>query len=144
MAVVMKGTILAAKRKATPAAQAYASAMKEAKSNRSKYRPAPAEERTVDGILFASRVEANRYGYLKIRFRLGEIWDLELQPSWNVEISGKPFCRYTADFKYFDFKLGRLVIEEVKTRGTRGEPSYRLRRKAAELAHGIVVTEIVL
>lgn len=100
-------------------------------------------DRTIDGVLFDSKIEAKRYAELKIRERLGEIECLELQPTWKVEINGKPFCRYSCDFSYLDRKRG-AILEEVKSSGTSKDAAYRLRRKAAELAHGIVITEVVL
>ena len=99
-------------------------------------------DRTVDGTLFDSKKEATRYAELKLLQRAGEIECLEIQPSWNIEINGKHYCRYSADFSYIDKRRGS-IIEEVKSTGTAKDAAYRLRRKAAELAHGIVVTEVL-
>ncbi len=99
-------------------------------------------DRTLDGIVFDSKKEAFRYAELKLLQRIGEIDRLEVQPTWNVEINGKHFCRFTADFSYLDRRLGP-VIEDVKSTGTAKEAAYRLRKKAAELAHGINVTEVI-
>lgn len=99
-------------------------------------------DRTIDGVLFDSKKEATRYAELKLLERAGLIECLEVQPSWNVEINGKHYCRFTADFTYIDKRLG-AVIEDVKSTGTAKDAAYRLRRKAAELAHGIRVTEVV-
>lgn len=99
-------------------------------------------DRTLDGVLFDSKKEATRYAELKLLERAGQIECLEVQPSWNIEIGGKHFCRYTADFSYLDKKRGP-VIEDTKSTGTAKDAAYKLRRKAAELAHGIRVTEIV-
>lgn len=80
---------------------------------------------------------------LKVAEREGAISQLELQPEFPVEINGEHFCTYTADFKYFDALRDQWVIEDVKSRWTEKEPSGRLRRKAAELYHNILV-EIVI
>ena len=101
-------------------------------------------ERTVDGILFASRREAERYGLLKLRERVKLIGNLQVHPFWDVTIGGIKFCRYTADFSYRDLLInGELVVEDVKSRGgTSRDAAYRLRKKAAELSFGFKVTEV--
>jgi hypothetical protein len=100
------------------------------------------ELRTVDGILFASKREAKRYAELRLLEKQGEIQDLRLQPTWAVEIAGKHFCDFSADFLYIN-KKGVYTIEEVKSSGSRKDTAYKLRRKAAELSHNITITEIV-
>ena len=102
----------------------------------------PKPQRTVDGIVFDSKREAVRYGELKLLVRAGEIGALEIQPSYKVAIGGQHFCTYTADFRYVTNR-GELVIEETKSTGTQKDAAYRLRKKAAELAYGFKVTEIV-
>lgn len=97
----------------------------------------------IDGIRFASKREAKRYGDLALMQRGKLIADLECQPAFTVEIGGMKFCTYTADFRYRDLGTNRTVVEEVKSTGTRKDPAYRLRRKAAELFFGITVTEIL-
>lgn len=87
--------------------------------------------------------EARRYGQLGLLFLAGAITELRVHPGFDVEINGQPFCRYTADFAYLD-AAGRQVVEEVKSTGTRRDPAYRLRRKAAELYHGMKVIEHVI
>jgi hypothetical protein len=81
-----------------------------------------------------------RYAVLRLMLRAGQITDLECQPSWIITINGGKLCRYTADFRYR--RAGRVVIEEVKSSGTAKDAAYKLRRRAAELAHGITVEEI--
>lgn len=100
------------------------------------------ELRTMDGHIFASKREMKRYADLKMLERAGEIRDLELQPKFPVEIGGKHFCTYTSDFRYWNVRLGEYVIEDCKSSGTAKDASYRLRKKAAQLAHGITVTEV--
>jgi hypothetical protein len=106
-----------------------------------RFAVAPKADRTMDGIVFDSKKEATRYAELKLLQRAGKIESVEIQPSWKVEINGKHFCRFTADFAYRDgFSL---VIEDVKSTGTAKDAAYRLRKKAAELAYGIHVTEVI-
>ena len=111
--------------------------------NRSRYGVVSKERRTVDNQIFASAKEARRYAELCLLERAGDITDLEIQPVFPVAIAGKPFCRYTADFSYRD-RDGRFVVEDVKSKnGTSKDPAYRLRKKAAELAYSITVTEVL-
>jgi Protein of unknown function (DUF1064) len=113
------------------------------RARRSRFQVAPKIERTIDGVVFASKKEAARYGLLKLREKIGEISDLKLQPRFPVEIGGERLCVYTADFSYYDRQLGRVVIEDSKSTGTAKDAAYRLRKRAAELAHGITVDEVI-
>ena len=112
-----------------------------AKGARNRYAVAPVEQRTFEGKVFASQREMVRFGFLRLELKSGRISELETQPSWIVNINGKRLCRYTADFRYV--RNGAVVIEEVKSSGTAKDAAYKLRRRAAELEHGIVITEIV-
>jgi len=117
----------------------YAAALKPAR--KSRFQVAPKEQRTVDGHVFDSKREASRYSMLRMQERNGLISHLELQPSWVVYINGKKLCRFRADFSYF--RNGVMVIEDTKSTGTAKDPAYRLRKKAAELAYNIQVTEVL-
>lgn len=74
----------------------------------------------VDGIKFDSRKEAARYQELKILKRAGEIRDLELQPRFLLQDKFKldgvthRKIEYVADFKYWDNKEKKWIIEDVK------------------------------
>ena len=101
------------------------------------------EDRTVNNRVFDSKKEAARYAELKNMERAGLIECLELQPSWDVFINGQKLCRYSADFSFLDKKTGRPVVEDTKSSGTAKDAAYRLRKRAAELAHGITVREVL-
>ncbi len=111
----------------------------DAPARKGRFATSDKDKRTVDGEVFDSAVEARRFANLKLLQRAGLISQLTNQPSWDVQINGQHFCRYTADSSYFCNERKRLVIEEVKTSGTERLPDYRLRKKAAELQHGIKV-----
>jgi hypothetical protein len=101
----------------------------------SKYR---AVKTTVDGIVFASKREAKRYGELKLLERGGYIRKLELQPAYLIEINGFKICKYIADFRYFEG--ARRVVEDVKGVRTR---EYRIKRKLVEALYpGTKITEV--
>jgi hypothetical protein len=108
---------------------------------KNKFKVAPIAERTLDGIVFASKKEMARYADLKMLEKGKVISNLKLQPAFDVEINGAHFCTYTADFEYEED--GKIVIEELKSSGTVKDPAYRLRKKAAELFHGITVRVLV-
>lgn len=113
------------------------------KARKSRFQVAPKIERTIDGITFASKKEATRYAVLKLMEKQGFIRDLKLQPKFPVDINGKPFCTYSADFSFFDCDLGRTVIEDQKSSGTAKDAAFRLRKKAAELFHNIKIDEVL-
>lgn len=105
-----------------------------------RYRVAPKKDRTINGIVFDSKTEAMRFVELTLMQKAGEIHHLEIQPKFKVLINLNLFCTYTADFRYFDDRKGVWVIEDVKSRGTMMDTAFKLRKKAAELYHGITIT----
>lgn len=81
------------------------------KKKKNKYKN---KKKTVDNIVFDSTNEANRYCELKLLLRTGEISDLELQPAFDLKLNKKQKRFYIADFKYFDKKKQKYVVEDVK------------------------------
>ena len=99
---------------------------------------------TVDGIRFASKAEARRYGELKLLEKAGEICDLVLQPSYTLQnaythlTEGKQReLRYVADFEYVEKGAPTVyvcsgvterqrTVEDVKGMAT---PVFKLKRK---------------
>src|SRR5262245_222629 len=101
----------------------------------SKYRAQPT---LVDGIRFASKKEAHRYGELKLLEKAVEIRELQLQPRFPLMAPGRgnggPYERvhigdYVADFRYREGPRGILRIEDVKGFKT---ALYRWKKKHAE------------
>lgn len=109
----------------------------------SKYKVSPKSERTWNGIVFDSKSEMIRYIDLVNLQKAGVIKDLQLQPQFPVYIAGDLFCKYTADFQYFNNDVQQWITEDVKSQGTLMETAFKLRCKAAELYHGIKVTLVV-
>lgn len=77
--------------------------------------------RTVDGKLFMSKKEANRYKELKELEATGKIKNLQLQPRFVlqcgfVDSNGTKHreIAYIADFQYYDKKAKANVVEDVK------------------------------
>jgi hypothetical protein len=89
---------------------------------------APKEERTLDGVTFASKAEMNRFAELRMLERAGLIEGLELQPRFVLQPKTDALreLAYIADFRYRSRETNRVVVEDVK--GMRTEV-YKLKRK---------------
>lgn len=89
----------------------------------------------IDGIVFASKLEAKRYTELKLLEKQGIIKDLELQPSYDLIPSFKKDNKtyrkstYKADFSYFDIENNKTIVEDTKDFKT---PVYMLKKKLFE------------
>ena len=114
---------------------------------------------TVDGILFDSKKEADRYRELKLMERLGTIRDLQRQVAYElIPAQHERFARYSkkgrrlkdgirciekkcvyiADFVYE--QDGKTVVEDVKSKATR-TPEYIIKRKLMLERFGIRIRE---
>lgn len=77
---------------------------------------------TVNGITFASRLEAERFQQLLLLEKAGEISGLKLQlglqinPPWVNPYTGAKLkgSTYYADFAYIDNRSHKMVIEDTK------------------------------
>jgi hypothetical protein len=92
---------------------------------------------TVDSVTFDSKGEAGRYQQLKLLQRAGKIYELELQPSYDITINGIHICKVKLDFRYVDHDTRKVVVEDFKGRDT---PVSRLKRKLLHAQHGVIVT----
>lgn len=103
----------------------------------------------VDGIRFASKAEARRYGELKLRERAEDIRELEIQPVFPLEVVNPSNGEvtqvgvYKADFRYRQMGLhpsfrSRMVVEDVKGMST---VVYRLKKRMVEAQYGIQILE---
>ena len=92
----------------------------------------------VEQIKFASKGEAKRYDVLRRMLDQGHIRDLELHPSYDLEVRGLKVCKATFDFRYVTHE-GRLVIEEFKGVDQRHS---KITRKLFTALHGIEVDVI--
>ena len=84
-----------------------------------KYR---SRKTTVNGITFASKLEAERYQQLRLLERAGEISGLQLQTEFQIlkgwvhpETGEKIRSRYyVADFVYIEESTNKMVVEDTK------------------------------
>ena len=89
----------------------------------------------LDNIKFDSIKEGNRYEELKILEKAGLIKELELQPKFllidTIRYKGKTYPKtyYKADFRYFDNHLNKYIVEDVKSKITAKDKTYRLKIK---------------
>lgn len=71
-----------------------------------------AKKTEVDGIVFASKAEAERYGTLKLLERARQVRAVSVQPEFPLRINGVLVGFYKADFSYFEG--GRQIVDDVK------------------------------
>lgn len=108
-------------------------------SRANKYGAKPTE---IDGIKFASKAEAKRYGELKHLERIGLIWDLKLHVEYPLIVNGQKVGKYTCDSEYMEAGAAggsELVTEDVKGRAARDWP---LRKRLFAALYGRQVREI--
>ena len=110
-------------------------------STKSKYH---SRKQTIDGYVFASKREAQRYLELKMLEKAGEISNLELQKRFELipsqRIGGKAVerpCYYVCDFAYCEG--GKQVIEDAK--GMKTEV-YKIKKKLMLYKYGIAIKEV--
>lgn len=110
----------------------------------------PHEKTKVGDIVFDSLSEKDRYLELLVMQKAGIISDLVCHPEFEI-IPRQTFpetgkfafhpAHYTADFQYV--RDGKTVVEDVKSKVTREEKDYVLRRKLMLYMNGIYVEEVV-
>jgi Protein of unknown function (DUF1064) len=83
-----------------------------------------ARKTEVDGILFDSKAEAERYGTLKLLERAKQVRGVTVKPEFALRINGTLIGFYTPDFGYFE--AGRQYMDDVKG-VTTDESSLRMR-----------------
>ena len=110
-------------------------------NTKSKYH---SRKQTIDGHVFASKREAQRYSELKMLEKAGEISNLELQKRFELipsqRINGKVVerpCYYVCDFAYCEG--GKQVIEDAK--GMKTEV-YKIKKKLMLYKYGIAIKEV--
>jgi hypothetical protein len=90
-----------------------------------------AVKKEVDGIIFASTMEADYYEYLKAEKEAGRVIKFELQPKFPLQDSFKKYGRtikgitYISDFKV-SYSDGSELIIDVKGQET---DDFKLKRK---------------
>jgi hypothetical protein len=101
------------------------------------------ENRTVDGILFDSAKEAQRFWELRILQSSGQIKGLICDKNlltFALEVNGVHICKYEADFAYRKMDdPDRVIVEDVKGLRTR---EFKIKKRLMKAVRGIDVVEI--
>lgn len=106
----------------------------------------------IDGVVFDSKREAQRYQELCLLERAGEITDLVCHPRYDFVVNGVRLGFYKADFRYLKQAPSRKgqrgtfvddvpVVEDVKSKPTK-TTTYRLKRKLMKALYGIEIKEV--
>jgi hypothetical protein len=100
-----------------------------------KYNVSDKSRRTMDGVVFDSMAEMNRYAELKMLKQAGKIKCLMLQKRFTI-LERTPRSRehvYTADFMYLEGE--QVIVEDVKGVVT---TDYALRRDMFLARHPLI------
>ena len=87
-----------------------------------------------------SKAEVKRYYELLLLEKQGYVKKIEKQPKFILMPSFKYAektergMKYTADFKYFDVKKNKTIIEEIKSSYTAKLADYVIRRKLFKMS----------
>lgn len=109
----------------------------------------PHEKVKIGDEEFDSLSEKDRYLELLVMQKAGIISELVCHPRFQIipkqetpagKLNFKP-AYYTADFQYV--RDGKTIVEDVKSKYTREEKDYVLRRKMMLYVNGIYVEEVV-
>ena len=101
-----------------------------------KYRNQPTE---LDGILFDSKKEANRWFQLKLMEKAGEVRELGRQVPFVLRVSENVIGKIVLDLVYYDEKLAEMVYEDVKSPATITQ-LFKWKRKHFEAQYGLKIT----
>jgi hypothetical protein len=97
-----------------------------------------AKATVVDGIRFASKKEARRYGELKLLQQGGKIRDLRMQVRYKLV---QPVV-YVADFVYREVgasEADATIVEDVKGYRTR---EYKAKKRLMAQQHNVEIREV--
>ena len=100
-----------------------------------RYNKYGAKKVKLDGYTFDSKMEAKRYGELKLLEKEGTIENLEVHPLYFIAVRGIHVCKVILDFRYLVHKI-TWVYEDVKGHDN---ALSRLKRKMVEAQLGIKV-----
>lgn len=91
----------------------------------------------VDGIRFDSKLEAKRYGELKLLQRSGNIRGLRIHVPFLLVVNNVEVATYEADFVYE--RDGQVIVEDTKGYAT---PEYKIKRALMLALHGVQIKEV--
>ena len=97
-------------------------------TKRSKYGN---QKTVINGIVFDSKKESERYLELAMLQKAGVIKNLERQKRFEIvpKTKDERAVFYQADFVYQEVESGKLICEDVKSDATRKDKVYIIKRK---------------
>lgn len=103
-------------------------------------------KKEVDGIVFASTMEADYYEYLKAEKEAGRVVKFELQPKFPLQEAFKKYGRTIKGISYIsDFRVqysdGSELIIDVKGRET---DDFKLKRKMFDYKYPDLILKLVI
>jgi len=110
-----------------------------------KYHVSSPEERTRDGIVFASKAEMRRYDELKLLVKSGLIKKLvcqprfELIPSFTLHDTQFHAMYYYGDFQYYDNEKKKTIVEDVKGVET---DVFKMKEKLLAYRHHVEIKKV--
>ena len=108
-----------------------------------RYNKYGAKKVTIDGIRFDSKMEAKRYGELRLMAVAGKIAMLKVHPVFFITVENISVCKVILDFQYYApttlRNYGNPVYEDVKGKDN---ALSRLKRKLVEAQYGIKVSVV--
>lgn len=108
---------------------------RDANAPRLKYGNKPA---TIDGIRFDSGKEADYYGRLKLRKRIGQIKDFAIHKVYELRVNGVLICTYECDFVIYHHN-GTEEVVDVKSKATEGLAVFRMKKALMFAIYGITI-----
>lgn len=109
---------------------------KNVKEKKHKYGATKSE---VNGIVFDSKKEANRYKELLLLLKAGQIGILQLQVPYELNEGGSHSLKYIADFVYVDAMTGQTIVEDAKGYRTK---EYLKKKRLMKKVHNIKIKEV--
>lgn len=99
----------------------------------------------LDGYTFDSQAEANFYSELKIREKAREIESLIVHPVYELSIGTIHLTNYEPDFLYYDKKLNKDLVVDVKGHMQGSVKSlFEIKKELMKAIHNIDVQVIYI
>lgn len=95
-----------------------------------------AQQIVVDGVLFHSKGEARYWEVLRLREKAGEIYGLERQKRYDIDVNGQRIGFYKCDFAFYDNIEKRYRVLDFKGVLTK---EFRRTKKLIKAIHNVEI-----
>lgn len=89
---------------------------------------------------FASKIEAKRYGQLRLAQENGEISKLQTQPKYPIKYNGVKIMTVRADFSYY--RNDDYIIEDVKPKDAPLARTFKIGQKLVAAFYGYQISVV--